>query len=305
MSTYVMAACWPIQIPPTPKAVLISLADNANDHGYCWPSIATISARTCFGKTAVIEAIRWLEEHGLVVADRENGRHTRYQIKPNGMTPELFDAAGNPSASRTGTADEPVREANRSARQTGPGGGPDLSASRSIPVRQADTNRQEPTKNRQSLAQRSASRFGEFWEAYPKRVGKKPSAARWAAKGLDARADEIIADVRRRVAEDGRWIEGFAPDPLTYLNQERWQDDIQPRRQPASTQPASLAQHAAPAAPRDPLAVPESQLEYQISYIRQQHAYGAYGDGPEADAERDRLIAEARRKHAPAEAEPA
>lgn len=133
MSTAVMAKCWSLQMPPTAKAVLVSLADNANDHGECWPSIPTICERTCFGKTAVIAAIQWLEDHGAVQADRSNGRHTRYCV-----TPELFD----PSASRTGTADKPVRQAI----QTRPPRGVDPSASRTGPVRQADSNRQEPSR---------------------------------------------------------------------------------------------------------------------------------------------------------------
>lgn len=149
MSTSVMAVCWPLQMPPTQKAVLISLADNANDHGDCWPSLSTIAMRTCFGKTAVIAAIQWLEAHGALEADRANGRHTRYRV-----TPDRF----NLSASRTGTADEPVRqtdrleggqpvrEANRSVSRTGPADGQNLSASRTGPVRQADTNRKEPSR---------------------------------------------------------------------------------------------------------------------------------------------------------------
>ena len=45
MSIAVMRSCWPLQMPPTPKAVLISLADNASDEGECWPSIPTICER--------------------------------------------------------------------------------------------------------------------------------------------------------------------------------------------------------------------------------------------------------------------
>jgi len=82
-----MSACWPMQLPPTAKAVLISLADNANDHGVCWPAIATISKRTCFSERAVQNAIKWLESAGLVVADRTNGRHTTYKITPAGYSP--------------------------------------------------------------------------------------------------------------------------------------------------------------------------------------------------------------------------
>lgn len=83
MSTSIMAACWPLQMPPTPKAVLISLADNANDQGECWPSIPKICERTCFSERTVHGAIQWLESAGLVTADRSNGRHTRYLLSPD------------------------------------------------------------------------------------------------------------------------------------------------------------------------------------------------------------------------------
>lgn len=87
MSTSVMALCWPLQMPPTQKAVLVSLADNANDHGECWPSIPTIMARTCLGERTVHGAIKWLEQHGALKADRSNGRHTRYVVTPNTYEP--------------------------------------------------------------------------------------------------------------------------------------------------------------------------------------------------------------------------
>lgn len=80
MSTQIMAKCWPLQMPPTPKAVLISLADNANDAGVCWPSIPTICQRTCLSERTVHGAIKWLEANGHLRADRSNGRHTRYIV---------------------------------------------------------------------------------------------------------------------------------------------------------------------------------------------------------------------------------
>ena len=162
MSTLVMSQCWPLQMPPVPKGVLISLADNANDQGVCWPSLATISERTCYGRTAVIGAIRWLEEHGALHANRDNGRHTSYRITPgsfalDGKPTEPVRHADrcatrtspprgpvrhvNQSATRTGTPREPVRHANG----TSPPRVPDPSATRTGPVRHADTNRQEPS----------------------------------------------------------------------------------------------------------------------------------------------------------------
>lgn len=102
-----MAACWPLQMPPTPKAVLISLADNANDHGECWPSIPKICERTCFGERTVHHAIRWLEEHGAVRADRSNGRHTRYEVTPNTYEPPQELRPRNTCAPATAAAKPP------------------------------------------------------------------------------------------------------------------------------------------------------------------------------------------------------
>lgn len=127
---------------------------------------------------------------------------------------------------------------------------------------------------------RQADRFGDFWDAYPKHVKRKPTQAKWKAKRLDGMADEIIADVRRRIRGDKRWLEGFIPDPLTYITQERWQDEMQ------------AAPTAAPAPSSKPKGPSETPLERALSYARQQFHFGAIDE-----TERDRLIAEATTKH--------
>ena len=72
--------------------------------------------------------------------------------------------------------------------------------------------------------------FDAFWKAYPnvRKVAKKNCLAKWKAKKLDAIAEKIISDVR---AKADTWGE-FAPSPLTYLNQERWNDDPSPSSTP-------------------------------------------------------------------------
>lgn len=136
-----MSACWPLRMPPTAKAVLISLADNANDNGHCWPSIPKISERTCFGKTAVIEAIKWLEDNGALRADRSNGRGTTYILSPENYQQPVRETDCHQSGKRTGPANEPVREPE----PTSPAGGLHPSGKRTAPVRQADPNRKEPS----------------------------------------------------------------------------------------------------------------------------------------------------------------
>ncbi len=73
---------------------------------------------------------------------------------------------------------------------------------------------------------KTKSRFADFWEAYPSKVARPTCEAKWKAKKLDPIADTIIDDIRKRSATDRKWLDGFIPNPLTYLNQERWTDSI-------------------------------------------------------------------------------
>ena len=87
MSTRIMAVIWPLQMPQVAKSVYISLADNANDHGTCWPSIATICERVCASERAVQNAILWLEKHGALTRQMSTGRSTKYTLTPAQYAP--------------------------------------------------------------------------------------------------------------------------------------------------------------------------------------------------------------------------
>jgi len=102
-------------------------------------------------------------------------------------------------------------------------------------------------QERQLAAERPSvrSRFAEFWEPYPKKVKRKDAEKVWQSKRLDGMADALIADVKRRRAEDRRWLGGFVPDPPTYLRGERWNDAIEA---PAKN---GNGQHAADAAAKE------------------------------------------------------
>ena len=69
--------------------------------------------------------------------------------------------------------------------------------------------------------------FDRWWAQYPKKVGKKPALAIWNRIKPDA--DILIADAVNRAENDSQWRDGFIPNPTTYLNQERWNDELQKR----------------------------------------------------------------------------
>lgn len=88
MSTIIMSQCWPLGgMSPAQKAVLISLADQANDDGVCWPSVGTISQRTCLSERAVQNAIKWLADAGLLCARERSGTSSVYKITPAAYAP--------------------------------------------------------------------------------------------------------------------------------------------------------------------------------------------------------------------------
>lgn len=71
---------------PTGKAVLIALADNANDEGYCWPSFTTIADKTELTRTAVRNWITKLEGDKFVEKEHrhaDSGDHTsnKYRLR--------------------------------------------------------------------------------------------------------------------------------------------------------------------------------------------------------------------------------
>ncbi len=89
--------------------------------------------------------------------------------------------------------------------------------------------------------------FSEFWEAFPRiRRTKKPKAYQsWQAAGLDddpTLANAVIQNVRMRAAQDRQWLDGFAPMPTTYLNNEGWEDGWEQAEAKESSKPES--QHA-------------------------------------------------------------
>jgi len=76
--------------------------------------------------------------------------------------------------------------------------------------------------------------FLEWWDVYPVKKGKKECARTWNNKNLDCLAMALIADTQLRMNQEAQWIDGYIPNPQTYLNGDRWEDAINP------IQPAKL-----------------------------------------------------------------
>jgi hypothetical protein len=96
MSTAVMGLCWGLRnLTASQKMVLMSLADQANDQGVCWPGIDSMRIRTCLGERTIQRSIRELQQAGLIRIDDGGGRKNtnRYTVLCDAVADERFRQA--------------------------------------------------------------------------------------------------------------------------------------------------------------------------------------------------------------------
>ena len=88
---------------------------------------------------------------------------------------------------------------------------------------------------------RPAVRFDEWWSAYPKKINKAGCKDKWRSRKLDELADIIISDTKTRRIYDEKWKEGYIPNSTTYLNQSRWESEIETRPRLQKTKAGTAA----------------------------------------------------------------
>jgi len=201
MSVSVMARIWAEEtLSPTPRLILLSLADHANDEGVCYPSIARLCKRTGLSERAIQKHIGELAASGWLMIDRAAG--------PKGCnvftvcTP-AHDAPPHDMHPRTTCANTPAPRAPKPSRET------------------------SVSKNTRDAL------FADFWDAFPHRNGAKKDRAKaktkWDAIARQGKHDlEAIVEAARRYQRDGAVLRGYGKGPVPWLNGECWNDEIEP-----------------------------------------------------------------------------
>ena len=85
-----------------------------------------------------------------------------------------------------------------------------------------DEIRTEKKKHTREIALVTDYGFDVFWDNYPKKVGK--DAARKSWNKVKPPLDQIMQALTWQIQSE-QWKKGFIPNPTTYLNQGRWQDE--------------------------------------------------------------------------------
>lgn len=88
--------------------------------------------------------------------------------------------------------------------------------------------RERERENNTTASADAAAAFEAFWSRYPKKEGKGAAVKAWKAATKKAEPSAILAGLDARIAS---WSAAsterkFIPLPTTWLNQERWTDEI-------------------------------------------------------------------------------
>lgn len=130
------------------------------------------------------------------------------------------------------------------------GGNPNLMQAKEDKPKVNHEDKQKPTPSSSSSssikdissADADFDRFWQVWPSSPRKVAKQKCLQVWKRKKLGKHVDSIVAQVEK-LKTTKQWIGGYEPAPLTYLNQDRWSDEVVAEPVKTSALPAWAADH--------------------------------------------------------------
>lgn len=223
---------------PLRKLVLVKLADNASDQGECWPSYQHIADQCEIGRSTVKLHIRELEKAGFLRREyRRKGELNQSNIF------HLSLQGGADSALGGGAGDNP------------PGAGDDLGGGAGAAPRTSHPS--EPVKEPKTLCTSEielVEAFEVFWKLYPNKKAKANARKAWdkLKPSTELRQTLMTALGSHCLSRDWTKDDGqYVPMASTWLNGERWHDELAPATGKTSTF-TNLPQHEADAYPEVP-----------------------------------------------------
>jgi len=85
--------------------------------------------------------------------------------------------------------------------------------------------------NKKNISSKVDEHFEQFWKAYPKKVGKGAARKAWGKiRPTESLTEKIIRAVETAKGSSQWQLDHgqYIPHPATWLNQERWEDELSP-----------------------------------------------------------------------------
>ena len=77
--------------------------------------------------------------------------------------------------------------------------------------------------------------FDEFWKAYPRHIDKQGAMRAFEKAKIDGDLLKVILTAIKRQKASDQWTKDngqYIPNPATWLNHKRWEDETQPISRP-------------------------------------------------------------------------
>lgn len=164
-------------------------------------------------RSSLTPRIARIEKNGFITVLRKRIKgHISLFVKLDRKVESLFVKLDRPVRETGQGFEKPVRET-----------GPIIYTSNTI-HNNTSTLRETPPETQESPL---AISFRRVWQVYPLKKGKMVSEQSWRKLNPSPELEqEIIQDIQNRTSLDRQWLDGFIPFFSTYLNQQRWTDEI-------------------------------------------------------------------------------
>ena len=203
------------------KFVLVVLANYADQDGFCWPHVGTIAELTMLSVRAVRRCLTRLDGTFLTV-EKQRGTFgqqasSHYFLDLNS---EIIVQSDILSPSVQSDIDAP------------PECHPRQNQSDSVATIYNDEPSYIHVNNtivqNDALIVENDVLFDEWWALYPRKQDKKKALAAWTKQGCEKNADSLIDTLRNQIANDAQYSgdQQYIPLPSSYLNKEKFNDEI-------------------------------------------------------------------------------
>ena len=177
---------------------------SGNPDGKAFPSIRTLGREIGVQRGQAMVYLKELERKGLLAVERRNGCRSRYRPVHDHTPVQHGEPVQDTELSGSGSCTGPVQDHAPSSEDT------------------------RKTQGRKQPCTGGYTRnFLSFWEAYPRKTGKRAAFSAWKTlKGRPQVSGLIEAVNRQRNSDQWRREDGrFIPHPATWLRQGRGDDE--------------------------------------------------------------------------------
>lgn len=186
----------------TPNAKLLygEITALCNERGYCWATNGYFAELYNVSKVSVSKWIGNLKDSGYISIEMEQ----------DGGTKQILNRYIR-------LVNDPIKE-NLNTPQRKVNGG--------IKEKFKDNNTVNTTSN---ITVNNIDHFESFWTVYPRKVGKAQAKKAWDKLKLDDDTVRMIAENIALRIKHGEWSDAnktFIPHASTYLNNARWEDEV-------------------------------------------------------------------------------